>query len=261
MLRSLELTFVPSHFLPLARYFRDGHVFFEGAEDAAGKAVADHVMSFPALHKALAAQGHSDTYVATVLRPYLKQVARFALLAAFADSGSTSDSGFAGEKHADGRRPALHKSDATFGDFEHVEAPRAAQLLRNYYRPGAQGTWHLDFALDAKLDAHLVGGGEGAMGAKWAGNGAGGLPDDMHVSALALAERVQTRAWPRATPPASLGGWELLHNEAGEACAGPYDACGTFFGKGQAEVAAAWPHEAPPWPAAGAPFDVEWGPW
>ena len=62
---------------------------------------------------------------------------------------------------------------------------------------------------------------------------------------------------PRTQPPASHGGWELLHNEAGEACEdAPYDPCALFRGKSQAEVARAWPYEAPQWPEAGAPYEV-----
>ena len=72
-----------------------------------------------------------------------------------------------------------------------------------------------------------------------------------HLPSAASARRLA--AWPaRARPPADRGGWELLHNEAAEACEGTYDACAIFAGKTQAEVAKAWPHEAGAWPPEGA---------
>ena len=83
------------------------------------------------------------------------------------------------------------------------------------------------------------------------------MPDFMWTTASELAIKVQMEPWPRSSPPFHHGGWELVYNEAAERCSGRgYDPCALFKGRTPAEIAAAWPYEAPEWPRPGAPFYV-----
>jgi len=114
-----------------------------------------------------------------------------------------------------------------------------------------------DFAIDDDLDVWLLEGNGAPDGGSWyQAVGAGGLPEDMYASGVELVVKVQTEAWPRTSPPLFHGSWELVYNEAREACEGHYDPCAIFAGKSQAEIAAAWPYAAPDWPPPGAPFEM-----
>ena len=157
-----------------------------------------------------------------MLRPYLKQVCRYVFLAAAA-----------------------------------TRTRRQTGALHHKYKPGTVNMWALDFAMDDDLNVYLLEGNGGPTLNRWHLRGAGGAPDLSWASALKIVTKATTSAWPRDRPPLHEGGWELVHNEAGEACAGAYDACGTFAGKSNAEVAAAWPYAAPDWPPPGAPFEVD----
>ena len=165
-------------------------------------------------------------FVRDTMRPYLKQVLRYVFLAA-----------------------AAHKRKGLTG------------YLHRAYKPGTVNMWALDFVMDADLNIFLLEGNGGPTINQWHLRAAGGLPDLLWASALTLVTRLQMDAWPRDAPPLHEGGWELVHSEVGEACAAaaigkPYDACGLFAGRSNAEVARSWPYAAPAWPPPGAPFEV-----
>jgi len=172
-------------------------------------------------------------YVRDVLRPYLKQVLRFTFL-----TGT-----FSGSDVAPDWRAQLGYHPET--------------LNRTYYG-GSVNQWALDFAMDDDLNVFLLEGNNEPVQAHYTSNAAGTFNDTAyHSAALELIARLQTEEWPRASPPLAHRGWELVHNEAAEACEEKeYDACGIFKGKSQREVAAQWPYAAPDWPPPGAPFKV-----
>ena len=132
-----------------------------------------------------------------------------------------------------------------------LDSSLSLRVLQNFDR------WAFDFAIDDDLDVWLLEGNGAPDGGSWyQAVGAGGLPEDMYASGVELVVKVQTEAWPRTNPPLFHGSWELVYNEAREACEGHYDPCAIFAGKSQAEIAAAWPYAAPDWPPPGAPFEM-----
>jgi hypothetical protein len=179
-------------------------------------------------------------FVAAVLRPFCKQVLKFVFLAGVADRAEASGRGAA----------ALFK-------VRNKRSRQAHYLLKNYYVPGVQHIWALDFVMDDDLRVYLLeGNAQPSMGKKWQGQAAGGTPRDMHIEAIELVTKVQTEPFPREAPPAAHGGFELVYNEAQEACEGTYEPCDLFSGATQAAIAKAFRHTAPPWPPEGAPFEV-----
>ena len=163
-------------------------------------------------------------YVRDILRPWVKQALRFIFLAA-------------------------------------ANANRGLRKLSPHYRKnGAVNIWAFDFVLDADLRPYVLEGNGGPSVSKdWVQTGAGGMPSDMHTTAIELAAKVNMERWRRDEPVLHHGGWELVYNEAGERCkGGGYDPCTIFKGQPR-DIAAAWPYDAPDWPPPGAPFEVPTG--
>lgn len=134
--------------------------------------------------------------------------------------------------------------------------------IKDRYTPGIHNLWAVDFAIDDELNVHLLEGNGGPLSSDSTVTGVGGFSRNMHVAAVELAIKVQTEEWDRNEAPLSHGPWELVHNEAAEACEGTlYDPCGVFMGRTQAQIGQAWRHPAPPWPPPGAPFKVDINGW
>ena len=121
------------------------------------------------------------------------------------------------------------------------ESGRYLKEMANNYVPGQSMVWALDFAVDADYNVHLLEG-NGNPSLNWNSMcSTGAVNDNFMASYVDLVERVQTLDWPRDAPPRKLGGWELVYNEAQEACEAPYNPCAVFGGgRSQRQVADAF---------------------
>ena len=94
--------------------------------------------------------------------------------------------------------------------------------------------------LDADFNAYLLEGNGNPSMNENAQYSAGGNTDNLIASMVDAVTRVQSEDWPRTAPPERIGGWELVYNEAQEACEGAYDPCPLFERNGQQAVADAF---------------------
>jgi len=163
-------------------------------------------------------------YVRDVMRPYIKQILRFTFLT---------------------------------GSWRGADSPEP-ESLNNAYFGGPTNMWGCDFVMDDRLQVSFLEC-NGAPALRSASSyGMGGMAEGMHASGLKLALKLQAEPWPRLGAPAALGGWELVYNEAMEACTEkPYDPCSTFHAQTQEQIGHSWSHASPEWPEPGAPYEVK----
>jgi len=182
----------------------------------------NHIWNFVELHRWLKkhnkGKSSPDAFIQDQLRPYLKEVLRFVFRSTVESGGN----------------------------------------MRKFNRPGKTHIFALDFAMDQNLKPwFLEGNGNPDLSKDWQVRSAGGFRENLQVTAKTLVVKLQTEAWSREEPPLHHGNWELLYNEASEACADrAYDPCDVFVDKNMSEIAAQWLYKSPPWPPQGAPFPI-----
>ena len=108
------------------------------------------------------------------------------------------------------------------------ESGRYEWEMVEQYGPGRSMIFAFDFVLDADFNAYLLEGNGNPSMNENAQHSAGGNEDNLLASMVEAITRVQTEDWPRERPPERVGGWELVYNEAQEACERPYDPCALF---------------------------------